>query len=106
MSEKMEAYRSGRCTPPSEQLAWHLYGDGLENLGQNGEPVSIAVPGFGSRELLARIDACGLCFSDIKVIKQGGSHPRLYNRDLANDPVILGHEVAMTIIGVGDEMSD
>jgi D-arabinose 1-dehydrogenase-like Zn-dependent alcohol dehydrogenase len=105
MSEKLQNYRAGQGTLPTTQKAWHLYGQGLENLGRDRAPVEIPVPQAGPRELLARIDTCGLCFSDIKVINQGGSHPRLYNRDLANDPVVLGHEVAMTLVDVGAEMA-
>ncbi|GAH47816.1 unnamed protein product, partial [marine sediment metagenome] len=46
--------------------------------------------------------AAGLCFSDTKIIKLGGDHPRLYGRDLANDPIIPAHEAALTIIAVGE----
>ena len=35
-------------------------------------------------EILLRVDALGLCLSDIKIIKQGGDHPRLRGRDLAD----------------------
>ena len=104
MSERLEQYRAGLGDLPASQQAWHLYGEGLENMGRDGRPVEIARPSFGPDELLARIDACGLCFSDIKVIRQGRSHPRLFNRDLAQDPIVLGHEVAMTIVGVGEDM--
>lgn len=105
MSDKLQVYRAGHGDIPTTQQAWHLYGEGLDNFGRDRASIEIPVPACGSRELLARIDACGLCFSDIKIIKQGGSHPRLYNRDLANDPTVLGHEVAMTIVDVGEEMS-
>src|ERR1051325_8734244 len=37
---------------------------------------------------------------------KGGSHPKLYNRDLANNPTRLGHEVALTIIKVGKNLTD
>ncbi|MCX7597857.1 MAG: alcohol dehydrogenase catalytic domain-containing protein, partial [Armatimonadetes bacterium] len=77
----------------------------LENFGRDGQPESRPMPTYGPQELLARVDACGICFSDIKIIKAGGEHPRLYGRDLANDPIIIGHEVALTIVGVGEELA-
>lgn len=97
---KLDQFRTGEGAVPQQQQVWHLYGEGLDSLRQD----EASVPDYGPDELLARVDACGLCFSDIKVIRQGGSHPRLYNRDLANDPIVLGHEVAMTIVGVGANM--
>jgi threonine dehydrogenase-like Zn-dependent dehydrogenase len=47
-----------------------------------------------------------MCFSDVKLIKQGGSHPKLYNRDLASEPTRLGHEVSITLIKVGQNLQD
>lgn len=105
MSEKLAQYRAGLGEVPATNLAWNLYGEGLESLGRDGKPLAEQIPEIGPNDLLARVDACGLCFSDIKVIKQGGAHPRLYNRDLANDPTVLGHEVAMTIVQVGENMT-
>ena len=56
--------------------------------------------------MLVRIDSVGLCFSDVKIMRQGGSHPKLYNRDLATDPTRLGHEVRLTVIEVGENLQD
>jgi L-sorbose 1-phosphate reductase len=86
---------------PQTMKRWHLYGAGWENLGRDGQSETVPIPAYGPNELLVRIDACGLCFSDTKVIAQGGSHPRLTGRDLAQEPVTLGHEVACTVVGVG-----
>ncbi|MCD6351803.1 MAG: alcohol dehydrogenase catalytic domain-containing protein, partial [Armatimonadetes bacterium] len=102
----IKKYRAGELEIPDKQWAWFLYGAGMENFGREGKPEQIDVPEYGPRELLARIDACGICFSDIKIIKAGPEHPRLMGRDLAKDPIIIGHEVALTIIGVGEEMKD
>lgn len=101
-----EQYRRGELPLPEENWAWFLYGAGLENFGRDGQPESRPMPTYGPQQLLARVDACGICFSDIKIIKAGGDHPRLYGRDLASDPIIIGHEVALTIVGVGDELRD
>src|SRR5439155_24016049 len=46
----------------------------------------------------------GLCFSDIKLIRLGGEHPKLYGRDLTREPTRLGQEAAVTVIDVGDEL--
>jgi L-sorbose 1-phosphate reductase len=106
MSDKLEAYRKVQGTLPKEHLAWEVYGAGFENLGKDGKPVSVPVPKPGPNEALARIDAVSLCFSDIKVIKLGSEHPRLAGRDLPNDPVVPGHEVALTIVEVGEQLKD
>ena len=103
MSESYEDYVKGTCALPEANLAWPLYGVGLESLGRERRPVAWEMPEAGPDELLARVDACGLCFSDIKVLKLGPEHPRISGRDLANDPVILGHEVALTVVKVGEQ---
>jgi threonine dehydrogenase-like Zn-dependent dehydrogenase len=87
-------------------LRWHLYGAGLENFGKAGGPEAVDVPQYGPDELLVRQDACGLCFSDTKVIALGANHPRMTGRDLAKDPVTLGHEVAVTVVGVGEKLKE
>ncbi len=102
MFESFEQYRSGHQDLPEKQLVWYLYGVGLEALGKDKTPQQADIPAPGPDQLLARVDAAGLCFSDTKIIKLGGDHPRLYGRDLANDPIILGHEVSLTIIAVGE----
>ena len=63
---------------------------------------ALADPPPRADQILVRSDAVGLCYSDVKIIRQGGSHPRLYNRDLAADPVVQGHEVTMTVVAVGE----
>lgn len=102
----LENYRAVRHPVPRTMLRWHLYGAGLENFGREGKPEEVEVPQYGPDELLVRQDACGLCFSDTKVIALGANHPRLTGRDLARDPVVLGHEVAVTVVGVGENLRD
>ena len=68
---------------PDTMLAWPLYGAGIENLGQDGRPVRWPMPRPAPDQILVRSDAVGLCYSDVKIIRLGGSHPRLYDRDLA-----------------------
>jgi threonine dehydrogenase-like Zn-dependent dehydrogenase len=83
-------------------LVWPLYGAGLENFGLGGRPIRWPVPRPAADQILVRSDAVGLCYSDVKVIRQGGSHPRLYNRDLRTNPVVQGHEVTLTVVAVGE----
>jgi threonine dehydrogenase-like Zn-dependent dehydrogenase len=107
MSSKYEIYRKANYPLPRQTWAWNLYGAGLDNLGRDGSPEPLPFPPDpGDDQLLVRIDSVGVCFSDIKIMKQGGSHPKLYNRDLANDPTRLGHEVSLTIVKVGANLQD
>ncbi|MGO9411064.1 MAG: alcohol dehydrogenase catalytic domain-containing protein [Spirochaetia bacterium] len=89
---------------PQEILSWQLKGSGLDNLGVKGRPDTVPFPKYTEDNLIARIDAVGLCFSDIKLLTSGSSHPRIEGRDLAKNPTVPGHEVAMTIVGVGEAL--
>jgi len=99
------AYRMGKKPTQKTNLLWPLYGAGLENLGKNNQPIEVPMPEYGPDELLVRHDACGLCFSDIKIIRLGQNHPRIY-RDMQKEPVVMGHEVCMTIVGVGENLKN
>lgn len=87
-------------------LAWPLYGAGIENFGHNGAPVRWPVPRPAADQILIRSDAVGLCYSDVKILRLGREHPRLYNRDLASHPIVQGHEVTMTVVEVGEAWRD
>jgi threonine dehydrogenase-like Zn-dependent dehydrogenase len=106
MTTKYERYHSADIEVPEESWAWNMYGPGVENFGRDGRPEPFPVPEPGDDQLLVRIDSVGMCFSDVKLIRQGGSHPKLYNRDLAVEPTRLGHEVSLTIIKVGANLRD
>lgn len=106
MSSKYELYRSATTPVPEATMAWNMYGAGIENIGQNGRPEQFPVPQPARDQLLVRVDSVGMCFSDVKLITQGGSHPKLYNRNLAEIPTRLGHEVTVTIIEVGEELAE
>ncbi|MGQ9515966.1 MAG: alcohol dehydrogenase catalytic domain-containing protein [Anaerolineae bacterium] len=103
--DKLERYKKGLAPLPRTNRLWPLYGAGFENLGLDNRPIEAPMPALGPDELLVRHDACGLCFSDIKVIKLGEEHPRIYRR-MRENPVVLGHEVCMTVVGVGDNLRD
>lgn len=102
--QKLNNYRRVVAPLPVTYRLWPLYGAGFENMGREGKPIEVPMPAYGPDELLVRHDACGLCFSDIKVIAQGQNHPRIL-RDMRTEPVVLGHEVSMTIVGVGENLS-
>lgn len=104
MDEKLKRYQQARGLSQDNYL-WPLYGAGFENLGCNGQPIRKAIPDYGPDELLVRHDACGICFSDIKVIDAGEQHPRIF-RNMRDDPVVLGHEVSLTVVGVGENLRD
>lgn len=103
MTDKLDEYRRATAALPARQRLWPLYGAGFENLGLNGQPIEVPVPEIGPDELLARHDAVGLCFSDTKVIRLGPEHPRIY-RDMKANPVVLGHEVSLTVMQVGENL--
>ena len=106
MTDVLRKYREATHTLPQTILTWPLYGAGMESFGRDGKPVEAPMPKYGPDELLARVDAVSICFSDIKVINQGNKHPRITDRDLVNDPVTLGHEAAITIVGIGESHKD
>ncbi|HEY65213.1 MAG TPA: alcohol dehydrogenase catalytic domain-containing protein [Caldilineae bacterium] len=104
--EKWKRYRSGGGPIPERQWLWPLYGAGFERLGVDDQPIQAPVPEPRPDQLLVRHDAVGICFSDVKIIRQGGEHPRLVGRDLEKEPVVMGHEVALTVVGVGENLRD
>lgn len=94
-------FAGGKTPLPEPNLGWNTYGTGVESIGVDGSPEPMEIPEPSADQLLVRVDAVGLCFSDVKLIKQGGDHPKLYGRDLATEPTRLGHEVSVTIVEVG-----
>lgn len=105
MSDPLVEYRRADAPLPDRSRLLPLYGAGFENLGRDGRPIEAPTPEHGPDELLVRHDACGICFSDFKVIRAGEEHPRIY-RDMEADPVVLGHEVTLTVVGVGEKLRD
>ena len=99
--KNIEKFKAVSHPIPPTSKAWRIYGQGMENFGDNKQPTEIPVPEPKDDELLVRNEAIGLCFSDTKIIKFGPNHPRIKGRDLKKDPVIPGHEVALTIVKVG-----
>ncbi len=59
--------------------------------GSEVEIETVSVPEIGEGEVLLRVEACGLCPTDIKKIDLG----------LVEPPVILGHEMAGVVVAAG-----
>lgn len=104
MKTPHEAYQQLERPVPDKNWTWNMYGAGVESIGKDNAPEAFEVPEPGADQLLVRIDAVGLCFSDVKLINQGGAHPKLYNRDLKIEPTRLGHEATLTVVKVGEEL--
>jgi len=77
-------------------------GRGFENLAVKKVPV----PDVGPDQLLARVDAAGVCTSIIKLIEQGEGHPFINGWDMKKWPVILGDEGSVTLVKIGDNLRD
>ncbi len=102
--DRFQKYLDAKSPFGQEQLTWPLYGAGLENLGINGKPVKGQIPSYSDDELLMRIDAVSLCYTDLKEIDSGDTHPRLIGRNLKENPIIPGHEISFTVVAVGKNL--
>ena len=100
MTDILEKYADPSQPLPAENFGWNMYGGGLENIGKDGKPEEFGIPEPANDQILVRVDTVGMCFSDVKLIKFGRKHPKLYNRDMTKEPTRLGHEVALTVIKV------
>lgn len=99
---------------PEKQHAVQLVGPDQLQLN-NAKPV----PQPGPYEILMKVEAVGLCFSDLKLLKQFGEHPRKSEVVAGLDPAELekipsyvpgdkptvpGHEVVARIIAIGEKV--
>ncbi len=62
---------------------------------QNVRVEEVPVPAIGAGEVLLRVEACGICGTDLKKI-HSGSH---------SAPRVFGHETAGTIVAVGERVT-
>jgi len=98
---------------PETQHALQLVGPG--KLVLNSSKAVIKPTG---RQILAKVEAVGLCFSDLKLLKQFSKHPRkmavvsgidqqildgLPSYAPDNKPTVPGHEALVRIIAVGED---
>ncbi len=77
-----------------------LDGDGFAHLKVR----KVITPRPGPRQMLARVDAAGICTSLIKLIEQGSAHSLLSGWDISRFPVVLGDEGSVTLVEVGAEL--
>ncbi len=87
---------------PETMRALVLSGTGFESVALKEVPVTRP----GPNQLLARVDAAGVCTSLIKLIEQGPGHRHLAGWDPAKWPLILGDEGAVTLVEVGAALQD
>lgn len=62
------------------------------------------LPQITSDEILIRVVSDSVCASTYKAVKQGPAHKRVPN-DVAENPVIIGHEMCGEIIQVGEKLT-
>lgn len=87
-------------TLPQTMQALVLSGTGFENLAVRQVPV----PRPGPDQLLARVDAAGVCTSILKIMDQGANHNYFNGWDPSRWPVILGDEGSLTLVEVGQNL--
>ena len=78
-------------------LVWQLTGRGFDKLGLFRMPK----PSITDDQLLVRHEVVTICFSSVKVILSGNTHPRLRGRDLERAPIVLGDEAFVVVEAVG-----
>src|SRR5208282_4236817 len=87
-------------TIPDEMRAVVLDGVGFSHLGVRRVPT----PRPGPQQMLARVDAAGICTSLIKLIEQGPNPPLLSGWDITRFALILGDEGSVTLAAVGADL--
>ncbi len=63
------------------------------------------LPKLGEREVMIRVLSDSLCASTYKAVKQGSAHKRV-PPTVAEQPIIVGHEMSGEIVAVGSAVSD
>jgi threonine dehydrogenase-like Zn-dependent dehydrogenase len=89
-------------TIPETMRALVLSGTGFDHVALQEVPVQRP----GPQQLLARVDAAGVCTSLIKLIEQGSEHRHLAGWDPAKYPLILGDEGTVTLVEIGTDLQD
>ena len=87
---------------PRTMQAVTANGRGLDNV----RVAEVPVPEPGPDQLLARVDAAGVCTSILKLVDQAEEHAYLNGWDISRWPIILGDEGAITLVQVGANLTD
>lgn len=69
----------------------------LEEVGEPLELKEVLVPEPGPSQVLIRVKACGVCHTDLHIVDQELTNPKL--------PLIPGHEIVGTIVRVGESVT-
>jgi threonine dehydrogenase-like Zn-dependent dehydrogenase len=102
MISKTPQPRTRSAPVPAEMRALVLDGTGFDHLSVRRVPT----PRPGPSQVLARVDAAGICTSLIKLVEQGPDHKFVYGWDIARFPLILGDEGCVTLVEVGEALLD
>lgn len=102
MSKYNDYHRVSDATIPRTMQALVASGSGFENLAVQ----EIPVPDIGPAQILARVDAAGVCTSILKLLDQGERHPFVNGWDMEKWPLILGDEGSVTFVKIGDKLKD
>ena len=87
---------------PSTMQVVIACGRGFENL----KVAQVPIPEINANQILARVDAAGVCTSILKLVDQGPEHTFIHGWDMEKWPVILGDEGAITLVAIGDNLKD
>lgn len=63
------------------------------------------LPEIGAGEALIKVVSDSVCLSTYKAVKQGSNHKRVPD-DIAEKPIIIGHEMCAEIIEVGENLKN
>ncbi len=66
---------------------------------------SFELPEIGAGECLMRVVSDTVCASTYKAVKQGPNHKRV-PEDVAENPIIVGHEMCGELLAVGENLKD
>jgi len=100
MSRYVEYYRRKEFDIPQTMQAVIAAGTGFENL----RVAEVPVPQIGPDQILARVDAAGVCTSILKLIDQGPEHTYINGWDMKKWPLILGDEGSVTLVKIGENL--
>ncbi len=82
-----------------EAMGLRLYGENDLRLER------MTLPEIGDDEILADVKSNGICMSSFKATQQGAKHKRV-PEDIAENPILMGHEFCGTILKVGKKWED
>ena len=97
---KYRDYRNRIDNIPEKMQAVIAKGRGFENLAV----AEVDIPEINPSQILARVDAAGVCTSILKLVDQGPDHTFIRGWDMEKYPVILGDEGAITLVQIGDNL--